>query len=97
MLKESESIKSGYEDGIFSISFIPRDISVKGGDGWIQPLVASDEGLFVQFPDLSVRVPRGQVLQEKGGVLRHAGRKVCLDFLCLFVVGHNHMVRLVVG
>lgn len=65
---------------------VPGDVGVKGGNLRVEPLVSSDEGVFPDLPDLSVVVPRSQVVLEILCVVLHALIYHLLDLMCLLIL-----------
>ena len=57
----------------------------------IEFLVAADEGVLVDFPDLPVVVPGAQVALQVGGVRLHPCTDLVLDLLDVLII-HDHLV-----
>jgi len=58
---------------------LPGNVSVEGGHGRVEPLVALDETVLVDLPDGAVLVPGLQVGLQVARVGRHARRHRRLD------------------
>ena len=67
----------------------PGDIRIKGGHLRVELLVALDEGVLVDFPDLAVIVPRPQVVLQVGGVGLHPRVDLVLYLLDLFIAADD--------
>ena len=63
----------------------PCDIGIKGRHLWVQFLISADECVFVDFPDLAVVIPRGQVILQICRIELHPGIYLRLYFLYFFV------------
>ena len=78
----------GHFDSII-LSHSPSNISIKRGHLRVELLVASDEGVFVDFPDFPVIIPGLQVILEIVGVVCHARRDETLRFLDLVISSND--------
>ena len=58
LLRASLSETSGY---YYYYHDIPSNIRLEGGHLWVEFLVATYEGIFVDLPDLPIVVPRAEV------------------------------------
>jgi hypothetical protein len=71
--------------------FSPGDVSIKGRNLRFELLVATDESVLVDLPDLAVVVPRREIVLEICGVALHPAVDQILDLLYFFVMSNELM------
>ena len=72
-----------------TLTVLPSNIGVEGGDLWVEFLVAADEGVLVDLPDLAVVVPCRQVVLQVGGISLHTTTHLQLDLVNLLVLSDH--------
>ena len=68
-----------------SVCISPCNISIKWGVLWVKLLISTDECIFLDLPDLSVRVPGAEIILQVLGIALHASVNDVHDLLDLLV------------
>jgi len=72
----------------------PGNVCVERWYLWIEFLISANEGILADFPDLTVVVPRRQVVGEVLSVDCHSARNLLLNLLNLCVPRYHFIDRL---
>lgn len=64
----------------------PGNVGIKRRDRWVEALVATNERVLVDLPDLPVHVPGLEVVLQQARVVSHAAADLGLDLLDVLIL-----------